>query len=103
MKKTDTNQSQIVRALRRIGCTVTDLSAVGGGCPDLLVGRNGVNYLLEVKDGSKPPSARKLTPHQVQWHDGWRGQKAVVKTVDEAVEVVTKTKLPEFSTETGQG
>jgi hypothetical protein len=31
--------------------------------------------LLEVKDGSKPPSAQKLTPQQEIWHRDWRGHR----------------------------
>lgn len=84
----DQNQAAIVEALRVVGCTVQPLHAVGQGCPDLLCARNGVNYLIEVKDGSKPPSARKLTRDQVLWHDAWRGQVAVVTSVKEALEAV---------------
>lgn len=47
---TDGNQAAIVAALRSVGCSVVDLSATGGGVPDLLVGRVGVTFLLEVKD-----------------------------------------------------
>ena len=83
--KVDANQSEIVAAFRKAGATVTPLHAVGQGCPDLLVGFRGVNYAVEVKDGAKPPSARKLTPDQVSWHDTWRGQVAVVKSAAEAL------------------
>ena len=87
---TDVNQSAIVTALRKIGCSVQILAAVGQGCPDLLCGYRGVNYLLEVKDGEKPPSKRKLTPDQLVWHAGWRGQVCVVETIQQAIEMVTK-------------
>lgn len=86
--KVDANQSEIVAALRSIGVTVQPLHAVGGGVPDLLCGWQGENYLLEVKDGSKPPSARRLTTDQVKWHGDWRGQKAVVCSVIEALEAI---------------
>lgn len=86
--KVDANQKEIVEALRSIGATVQHLHAVAQGCPDLLVGRQGVNYLLEVKDGNKPPSSRKLTPDQVNWHSLWQGAVVVVKSVDEAIAAV---------------
>ena len=86
--KVDANQADIVRALRAIGADVQLLSDVGGGVPDLLLGYRGVNILLEVKDGRKPPSERQLTPDQVIWHRDWRGQKAVVESVGEALEAV---------------
>ncbi len=47
----DRNQPEIVAALRAAGATVEYLHAVGGGCPDLLVGYRGANYVLEVKEG----------------------------------------------------
>lgn len=86
--KVDDNQPEIVKALRKAGATVTPLHAVGNGCPDLLAGWKGANLLLEVKDGKKPPSARKLTKDQQKWHVTWGGQVAVVKDVKEALEVL---------------
>lgn len=86
--KTDANQSEIVAALRKIGASVQPLHAVGQGCADILVGWRGMNTLLEIKDSAKPPSARKLTPDQVKWHEEWRGQVAVVSTIEEAIQAV---------------
>lgn len=86
----DANQSAIVAALRKCGCTVTLLHKVGQGCPDLLVGSRGINVLLEVKDGAKSPSKQSLTPAQVEWHRDWRGQVAVVRTWQEAVAYVAE-------------
>lgn len=83
--KVDANQSDIIDALRKAGCTVQPLHAVGQGVPDLLCGYRGQNVLLEVKDGTKPPSKRRRTDAQVIWHDAWRGQVAVVSSVDEAL------------------
>lgn len=85
--KVDANQKEIVAALRKAGVSVQHLHAVGKGCPDLLAGvPDGSNVLLEVKDGKKPPSARKLTPDQVEWHSAWRGRVVVVTSVDEALQ-----------------
>lgn len=83
--KTDRNQSEIVAALRKVGASVQPLHAVGGGVPDLLVGIRGRNYLCEIKDGSKPPSARRLTTDQAEWHQNWRGSVHVLTDVDQAV------------------
>ena len=71
--KVDANQEQIVQALRAAGAVVQTLAAVGKGVPDLLVGYQGKTLLLEVKDGNKPPSERKLTEDQIKWHGAWRG------------------------------
>ena len=88
--KVDANQPDIVQALRQIGATVQPIHVIGKGCPDLLVGYRGVNSLLEVKDGDKPPSARKLTPPELRWHDDWRGEVFIVKNEYEAIEVITQ-------------
>ncbi len=85
----DANHREIVAALRLAGATVQDLSAVGCGCPDLLAGYRGQNFLLEVKDGEKAPSMRKLTDAQAGFILLWRGQRVrVVGTVDEALAAI---------------
>lgn len=66
--KVDANQKVIVEALRAAGCFVTSLAGVGGGVPDVLVGSDGKWFLMEIKDGSKPPSQRKLTDDEIKWH-----------------------------------
>ena len=84
--KVDANQEQIVEALRAVGATVQTLAAVGKGVPDLLVGYQGKTILLEVKDGRRPPSERRLTEDQLVWHGAWRGGPlAVVDGVDAAL------------------
>ena len=88
--KTDRNQIEIVKAFRQIGATVQVLSAVGKGCPDILVGWRGRNALIEIKDGDKPPSARALTADQIRWHGQWAGQVIVAESVEDAVTKVAK-------------
>lgn len=84
----DANQSEIVEALRKAGASVQPLHGVGMGCPDLLIGFRGTNLLLEVKDGDKVPSARKLTEWQEKWHMVWEGQVATVTSAEEALAVL---------------
>jgi Holliday junction resolvase len=86
--KVDANQREIVKALRKLGCSVQSLASLGAGCPDLLVGTHGVNLLLEVKDGSLPPSRRKLTIEEELWHKYWRGSVRVIESVDEALAAI---------------
>lgn len=90
--KIDANQPEIVSALRAVGATVVTLAAVGKGVPDLLVGFRQSTYLLEVKDGKKPPSERQLTPDQIDWHVAWRGGPcAVVSSTGEALAFIGAT------------
>ena len=87
----DANHDDIVRFLRDAGATVQTLHQVGKGCPDVLVGWRGANLLLEIKDGSKPPSKRQLTPDEGEWHDRWRGQVAIVKSEDDVWKLLNET------------
>lgn len=87
--KIDANQNEIVDALRKAGCSVQILSSVGKGCPDILVGRKGFNFLFEIKDGKKPLSAQKLTADQVKWHDDWQGVVHVIRSAEQALSVVS--------------
>ena len=84
----DNNQSEIVAALREAGAQVQSLAAVGKGVPDLLVGYRGLNILREVKDERQPPSKRRLTPDESNWHIMWGGQVAVCNSPDEALDLL---------------
>jgi hypothetical protein len=87
-KRRDGNHAEIVDALRAIGCSVVDIADVGGGIGDVLVGYHGRNYLLEIKDGSRPPSERQLTEAEADMARTWRGHWTIVETVDEAIGAV---------------
>lgn len=86
--KVDVTQADIVAALKAAGATVQHLHAVGEGCPDLLAGYRGKNWLFECKPNIGSPSRRKLRKTQVEWHDGWKGQVAVVETPEAALAVI---------------
>ena len=87
-KRIDSNQTQIVKQLRKIGYSVCILSSVGKGVPDLLVGYRGKNLLIEIKDGSKPPSQRKLTPDEQNFHNTWNGSVIVARGLMDIIEWV---------------
>lgn len=91
--KRDANHAEIVSALRAVGCSVTDLAAVGGGVPDLLVGIGSRNWLLEVKRPGVAGKKRGKTQaetndKQETFRERWRGQVATVSTTEEALAVV---------------
>ena len=88
--RVDANADQVVSALRAMGATVRIVSQ-GNGLPDLLVGFRGVTILMEVKDGRKVPSARRLTPAEQKFFDEWRGGiVAIVNSVDEAIDLLKR-------------
>ena len=88
MKRIDSNHVEIVRGLRAVGASVQSIATVGNGCPDLLVGVRGFNFILEVKDGSKSESRRRLTDDEKKWHDSWRGNVRIVTCLDEALDAI---------------
>lgn len=86
--RVDANQNDIVAAFRSMGCSVAITSNVRGGFPDIVVGIHGLNLLVEIKDGSKIPSARKLTKDEQIFHDNWKGHAVIVESVDDVVALV---------------
>jgi len=84
----DGNHTEIAAALRKAGATVESLAPLGRGVPDLLVGHSGRNYLLEIKDGAKRPSRRRLTQDEREWHAGWRGMVQTVECIGDALRVI---------------
>lgn len=81
--RVDANHSELVRLLQRAGCSVESLHRVGGGVPDLLVGRAYKNFLIEIKTESG-----RLESTQIVWHRDWRGQVATARTIDDALRIV---------------
>ncbi len=86
--KVDANQSEIVQALRAVGASVAITSSLGNGFPDLVVGFRQRNYLLEVKDGNKPPSKRLLTEEEQRFFKTWSGSAYKVESVTDALTVI---------------
>ncbi len=84
-KRTDANQKEIVQAFRDRDATVAIISDVGHGKPDLIVGYRGNNYLVEIKDGKKPASARRLTPAEDVFHRSWKGQVCIITSIEDVI------------------
>jgi hypothetical protein len=86
----DRNHNQIAQAARQMGGDVVDLTDSENAGFDMLVILGGRLHVVEVKDGSKPPSARRLTDneerrramlaaHGVQYH--------IVTTIDDLLKL----------------
>lgn len=83
----DANEPVIVAALRSLGWLVQPLS--GSGVPDLICWTGARLILVEVKDGAKCRSHRKLTDAQEGWHREWGGAGAPVFVVTSVEDVET--------------
>lgn len=88
--RVDANQAAVVAALRNNGATVQCLHQIGSGVPDLLVAYRSQTFCVEVKDGAKPPSKRRLTPDEVAWHEAWGAPVYVIESVADALRLLTK-------------
>lgn len=70
--RVDANQPAMVEAFRRMGCKVFPTHQVGRGFPDLVVCiTDRTIILVEIKDGEKPPSKRRLTPDEEAFAAKW--------------------------------
>ena len=59
-RRKDANHNEITRTLVQVGAELLETYQLPAAL-DVFVAYRGVWTLLEIKDGSKPPSARKLT------------------------------------------
>lgn len=76
--RVDGNQAELVKQARAWGASWCNLSGVGDGCPDGLLGYHGVTWLVEFKvpGGS-------LTEDQQKFIALWRGSPVhVIRTVE---------------------
>ena len=90
----DGNHNEIVAYFEALYFTVEDMSAVGDGVPDIMVGgimRGGplegssVTLLVEIKN---PETDGQLSKTQRAWHARWRGPTYVVRTREDVIDLV---------------
>lgn len=87
--RTDGNHAQIAEVLRKAGCSVLSLAPMGKGVPDLLIARRDIgNVLLEIKDGAKPPSRKRLTAPEQRFFDTWLGPLYIVESIDNTLDIL---------------
>lgn len=85
----DANHTDIVGTFRACHCSVLDTASLGKGAPDIVVGVNAETTLLvEIKDGKKPPSQRKLTPDELAFMQAWRGKYVIIESVDDVINLL---------------
>ena len=86
----DTNQPEIVKAIRGMGATYQHTHQIPGAL-DGIIGYRGVDQRVEIKNPEKPPSARKLTELEEKEFDEWHGRKPVViETTDDVLRVLAE-------------
>jgi len=84
-KRVDENQRTLVHTFIALGASVLNLSTVGRGCPDLLIGYKGKSVLVEVKRDAKSS----FTEPQVKFMQEWRGGAVSrIDSVDAAIRLI---------------
>jgi len=82
--KVDAIQKECVDEARKFGASVISLASVGKGCPDLLIGWRGKNFLVEIKSHDKAT----LTQDQRIMHATYCGKIYVVYSAEELLETL---------------
>ena len=71
--KKDANHHEVVDALRKAGASIVDMSHVGKGFPDLIVGFQSKTILMEIKNPKTSYGKKGLNKNQVKWKEQWLG------------------------------
>jgi hypothetical protein len=86
--KVDANHASVVQALRSVGWTVFDTSRLGNGFVDAVAARRGRVEFIEIKDGHKVPSARKLTAKESSFHQACQLAGVTVRIIESVSEAL---------------
>jgi len=88
-RRVDSNQADIVRAFKDMGCSVFDSSRMAGGFPDLVIGINKITCLVEIKSSA----VARYTSAQEAFMLNWHGSTvARIDSVDAAIRLVNMLK-----------
>lgn len=90
MKKKDDNHNEIVQVFREVGARILETYMVADTGCDFIALLNQRVFVVEVKDGSKPPSSRKLTLNEICAREYWAENFHVIESVDDAIKVITR-------------
>jgi Holliday junction resolvase len=84
-KRVDSNQKEIVKVFKDLGCSVFDTSRIGQGFPDLVIGKNQKTVLVEIKSSDKAV----YTSAQNLFMMNWKGSTVVrISDIDGVIRLV---------------
>jgi hypothetical protein len=87
--KKDANHNEIVEAMTKAGAYVLDMSHVGRGFPDLIVGFQNMTILMEIKNPKTNYGKKGLNKNQLKWKEQWTGGTyCVVDSVEAALRMI---------------
>jgi hypothetical protein len=85
----DRNQPEIVKEFRKLGFSVLLIHQLKNCC-DILVARDKFTAAVEIKDGDKAPSARRLTTGEQEFKDNWKGRYYLCESIEDVHEIDRK-------------
>ena len=84
--KVDDNQKQVVALFRKLGWYVLIISQLKNCC-DIIVSKNNITIAIEIKDGKKPPSSRKLSEGELKFESEWLGLYELVICDEDVIKI----------------
>ena len=84
--RTDDNQTEIVKAFRDLGWSVLIISQLKNCC-DIMVAKKGETIAIEIKDGKKQPSQRKLSEGELNFRNEWKGKWSLVESFEDVLKI----------------
>lgn len=90
--KVDDNQKQVVALFRKLGWYVLIISQLKNCC-DIIVSKDDVTIAIEIKDGKKQPSQRKLSEGEIKFRDEWQGKYELVICDKDVININEKLKV----------
>jgi len=83
----DRNQPEVVKYFRSMGFSVLHVHQLKN-CVDIIISNGKVTAAIEIKDGEKVPSARKLTPGELKFKEEWQGHWYLCESIQDASDIV---------------
>lgn len=81
-RRKDENHNDITQAFCKLGYKVLDLSRLGSGCPDIIVGKGRQYAFVEIK-----VEKGKLRANQQEFREWWPGFVFTARSVDDVLEI----------------
>lgn len=82
INRKDSNHKEIVKKFKDLDWFVTDVSDTPKICDiriDKLIEGKHVSVVIEIKDGEKPPSSRKITKDEFEYLSNFPGNLAIIE------------------------
>jgi len=92
--RVDGNHKEIVKHFEAFGCSVLSIADLANCC-DICVGLHGRTIMIEIKDGKKVPSARKLTSGEIAFKESWKGCWRLCESIKDADKIIAELTSPE--------